>query len=98
KRMRFLESAAVECGLPQRIVHAGIKRPIYGMCFVRNMPDVIWRGAEPEWLVDRRLSAEEDAQRATERWRLPWGGPGAAGAGSMPLVPGLASVLGRDDG
>src|SRR5205823_3355219 len=31
KRMRFLESAAVECGLPKKIVHAGIKRPIYGM-------------------------------------------------------------------
>jgi hypothetical protein len=98
KRMRFLESAAVECGLPQRIVHAGIKRPVYGMRFVRNMADVIWRGAKPDWLVDASVSPEEYSRQATELWRSRWGERAQVTATDQESpVAGLISVIGLDD-
>ena len=98
KRMRFLESAAFECGLPKRIVHSGLRRPVYGMRFVRNMPDVVWRGARPDWLIDPTVSAEEYSRRATALWRERWGERAAAAASSQaPPVPGLVSVIGHDD-
>ena len=98
KRMRFLESSAVECGLPQRIVHAGIRRPVYGMRFLSNMPDVVWRGAIPKWLIDPAVSAEEYSRRATALWRSRWGDRAAAAASSResPVV-GVASLIGSDD-
>jgi hypothetical protein len=96
KRMRFLESAAVECGLPQRIVHAGIQRPVYGMRFIHNMPDVIWRGAEPDWLVDSEVSADEYSRRATALWRSRWGGRAEAAVSTHEsLVHGLVSEIER---
>jgi hypothetical protein len=95
KRMRFLESAAVECGLSQRIVHAGIKRPVYGVRFVGNVPDVIWRGADPDWLVDPSISAAEYSRRATELWRSRWGERSAAAASKHKSpIPGLLSIVG----
>jgi hypothetical protein len=98
KRMRFLESAAIECGLPQRIVHAGIKRPVYGMRFVSNLPEVIWRGAHPEWLVDPVASADEYSRRATQLWRSRWGARVLTAATSHPSpVAGLISSSGSDD-
>lgn len=97
KRMRLLESAAVECGMPQRIVHGGIKRPVYGMRFAANLPDVLWRRAKPNWLVDPSTSAEQYSRRATELWRSRWGQRSAVGLGSMASpIAGLISVLGRN--
>jgi hypothetical protein len=98
KRMRFLESAAVECGLPQRIVHAGIKRPVYGMRFARNIPDVVWRGTKPDWAVDPSVSAEDYSRRATKLWRSRWGGRAAISAGTdEAAVAGLLSELEADE-
>jgi hypothetical protein len=98
KRMRFLESAMTECGLPQRIVHAGIKRPVYGMRFVSNLPEVVWRGAHPDWLIDPAASAEEYSRRATQLWRSLWGARALTAATSHPSpIAGLVSASGSDD-
>jgi hypothetical protein len=97
KRMRFLESAAFECGLPKRIVHAGMRRPVYGMRLVTNMADVIWRRAQPRWLVDTEGSAEDYSRRATHLWRSRWGDRSSSASTSQDSpVAGLLSLLGSD--
>ncbi len=98
KRMRFLESAAVESGLSQRIVHAGIRRPVYGLRLVSNLPEVIWCRAQPHWVVDTSLSAEDYSDTATALWRTQWGDRASAAALShSSVVPGMISVLTHED-
>jgi hypothetical protein len=97
KRMRFLESAAIECGLPQSIVHSGIRRPVYGLRFASNVADIVWRLAEPQWMVDPEVDPSEYSRRATEMWRTRWGERAASAVRAQPgPVLGLATVLEND--
>ena len=72
KRQRTIETAAIFSGLPQAVVHARVKRPTYAARFVRNLPDVIILGDEPDWLIDRaQTPAAYDADVLT-LWRSRW--------------------------
>jgi hypothetical protein len=72
KRQRALESAAVACGLPESLVHAGIRRPMYGVALATNLPDVVWAGRSPHWAVPLSQSHDDYAASAVEQWRERW--------------------------
>lgn len=72
KRQRILESAVVSSGLPMALVHAGIRRPVYGVRLVENLERIIWAGDTPKWRIQREAGAEEHADGAVSTWRQRW--------------------------
>ncbi len=72
KRQRRIESAVLSTGLPGDFVHAGIRRPIYGLRLAGNVEDVIWAGEQPRWIVDHEVDAVQYSQRAVSLWRERW--------------------------
>lgn len=72
KRQRTIESAVLSLGLPETFVHAGIRRPIYGVRMVENLEAVMWAGEEPKWVVERDENAERYSERAVSMWRMRW--------------------------
>ena len=71
KRHRRIEAAISSCGLPQSLVHAGIRRPVYGTVFAANVPEVIWGLDEPQWLTFAGDSSAY-SQAATHMWLDRW--------------------------
>ena len=53
------------------IVHAGIRRPVYGTVFAANVPEVIWGLDEPQWLTFAGDSSAY-SQAATHMWLDRW--------------------------
>ncbi len=72
KRQRSIESAVLSIGLPGSFVHAGIRRPVYGLPLVSNLPSVVWAGDEPRWLIDRHPAPDMYAAAAVRLWRARW--------------------------
>lgn len=94
KRQRLIESAVISTGLPGSFIHAGIRRPVYGMRFASNIEEIIWCGAEPKWLVERYTSGESYSDAALALWRKRWLTKlGARLQKTDEVVPGLVNVL-----
>jgi hypothetical protein len=72
KRQRVLESAVLTAGLPEAFVHAGIRRPVYGLNMVSNLADIVWGSQPPKWIVDPAATAEQYSDSATAMWRQRW--------------------------
>lgn len=72
KRQRTLEAAAVQCDLPKTLVHAGIRRPVYGVDLISNMGEVVWLLADPDWAIEADVPPDAYAKTATEAWRDRW--------------------------
>jgi hypothetical protein len=96
KRMRLLESAAVECGLPKRIVHAGIRRPVYGVTFADNVPEVVWLRSQPKWAVEPSRDPHDYSAAATSAWRERWGAS-LENLLQEGVMEGLVSSVGVDE-
>ncbi len=94
KRQRLIESAILSMGLPETFVHAGIRRPVYGLPMVRNPEGVIWAGEEPSWLVERGSNARSYSEQATLLWRKRWFGRVESRLQTIPeQIPGLLEAL-----
>lgn len=72
KRQRTIESAVIVSGLPETLVHAGIKRPIYGLRLAENLEAVVWAGQQPSWVVDRHAGCDQHDEAVTRDWRQRW--------------------------
>jgi hypothetical protein len=72
KRQRTIEAAILECGLPETLVHAGIRRPVYGLSTASNTPAVVWAGESPRWLVDPTADPLAYSENAVALWRRRW--------------------------
>lgn len=72
KRQRLIESAVMSTNLPGSFVHAGIRRPVYGLRLVSNLAECVWLGAQPSWNVKRLTSGDEYSRAATVLWRGRW--------------------------
>src|SRR5205823_13924976 len=94
KRQRTIESAVLALGLPETLVHAGIRRPIYGVPMADNIGRVMWADETPHWTVPRGVTPEEYCQQAVALWRRRWlpnvvrrlNSPGRFVAGVMSTV------------
>jgi hypothetical protein len=93
KRHRAIEKAAIDVGLPQRLVMAGIRRPVYGLNYVSNAPDVSWLGEEPKWLVKPDEAPAEFCERATKLWRTKWLQRAVDRVHDYALVPSLIRTI-----
>ncbi len=87
KRHRTMEVAASIVGLPTRMVSAGIRRPVYAVRFARNIGDVIWLGADPDWMVKRWESGASYSARAVDLWRARWGSRSASRLNAYSFLP-----------
>lgn len=72
KRHRALETAMVRAGLHQALVHAGIRRPIYGIRLASNIEEILWKGVAPTWRVGYRRDADAYNDAAHDQWRARW--------------------------
>lgn len=72
KRQRAMESAVLSMGLPETFVHAGIRRPIYGVRMAENLEGVMWAGEDPRWAVLRGEDAARYSERAVSMWQVRW--------------------------
>ena len=72
KRQRRIEAAVLSTGLPEAIVHSGIRRPIYGIRFVDNVGSVVWALEQPNWIVPRSEPSTEFEALASTTWRSRW--------------------------
>ncbi len=89
KRHRILESAALAAGLAEEVVHAGIRRPIYGVQFVDNLEAVVWMIEAPRWRIDADVSSQRYSELATALWRARWLSKAVARTGDTDhIVPG----------
>jgi hypothetical protein len=100
KRHRAIEAACMACGLPQRLVMADIRRPVYGMEFVENAKSVSWLGDSPDWRVDRNIDEGEFSMRAVDLWRCRWLRRAQDRAQEFALMPSAFEILkgGQIDG
>ncbi len=72
KRQRTIESAALSSGLPEGIVHARIRRPVYAASFVSNLPNVALLNEDPQWLIDPDETPASFERRSLAAWRDRW--------------------------
>jgi hypothetical protein len=72
KRQRTIEAAATMLGLPQRVVHAAISRPVYAAPLVANLRRVAVLNEPPQWLVDPAMDAGAYEAAALAEWRRRW--------------------------
>jgi len=93
KRHRAIEAATRAVGLPSRLALAGIRRPVYGLSFVRNAAEVIWLGNSPDWLVPISMSARDFSDLAVEQWRARWLDRAISRAQEYALMPSLVRGL-----
>lgn len=86
KRQRTIEAAALAIGLPEQIVHAQVRRPVYAATFVSNLVDVALLNEDPEWLIDPQSTGAAYDERSLSLWRERW----------MPVIERRAAKVSRD--
>lgn len=98
KRHRAIEKAALDVGLPARMIMAGIRRPVYGLEFVRNAPEVSWLGERGDWLIRRSELPEDFCSRAVDLWKSRWLTRAIDRVRDYALVPSLIRMIQTGDG
>ena len=71
-RQRTLVRSCSEVGLEQAILFAGIRRPVYGCCYVSNIHDVIWCDFSPKWKYDLEITSIGYSKYCYDFWSNKW--------------------------
>lgn len=75
KRQRTLEQAALLLGLPGRLLHAQVSRPVYGIHLCSNIREVVLFGEPPQFNVrdyKNMTPASSYEAEALAAWRARW--------------------------
>ena len=93
KRHRAIDAATIRVGLPPRLAHAGIRRPVYGECFVSNPIATCWLNETPNWEVSRYEAPEAFSARAVAMWRKRWLANATSRVADYAVVPSFNTFL-----
>jgi hypothetical protein len=72
KRQRVIEAAAIAVGIPERMVHPRLRRPVYVIPLVSNLADVALINEAPAWLIQPEESPSDYTRRALDLWKSRW--------------------------